>query len=83
MSSCLPKGGQVLSVAVYPSEFGLKCMEIEAVHGPSGLLDGNEEHSDDDSDIYNEKLRTYELNKLRWLAKKFFNPALVLLIWRY
>ncbi|KAG1334305.1 putative pre-rRNA-processing protein ESF1 [Cocos nucifera] len=66
MSSCLPKGGQVLSVAVYPSEFGLKCMEIEAVHGPSGLLDGNEEHSDDDSDIYNEKLRIYELNKLRY-----------------
>nr|XP_010917202.1 pre-rRNA-processing protein ESF1 [Elaeis guineensis] len=66
MSSCLPKGGQVLSVAVYPSEFGFKCMEIEAAHGPSGLLDGNEECSDDDSDIYNEKLRTYELNKLRY-----------------
>ncbi|XP_074566016.1 pre-rRNA-processing protein esf1 [Curcuma longa] len=65
MSSCLPKGGQVLSVSIYPSEFGLKCMEIEAVSGPFALIDsGNSD--EDDSDIDNEKLRTYELNKLRY-----------------
>lgn len=65
MSSCLPKGGNILSVSIYPSEFGLKCMEIEAVNGPSGLFDDSDEHSEDDSDIDNEMLRNYELNKLR------------------
>ncbi|CAL9106208.1 unnamed protein product [Musa acuminata var. zebrina] len=66
MSSCLPKGGNILSVSIYPSEFGLKCMEIEAVNGPSGLFDDSDDHSEDDSDIDNEKLRNYELNKLRY-----------------
>lgn len=65
MSSCLPKGGQILSITIYPSEYGLKCMEIEAVHGPSGLIDDSNEDGEDFSDIDNEKLRTYELNKLR------------------
>ncbi|WOL00118.1 ESF1 [Canna indica] len=68
MSSCLPKGGQILSVTIYPSEFGLKCMEIEATRGPFALFDddGSNEDSGDDSDIDNEKLRNYELNKLRY-----------------
>lgn len=65
MNSCLPKGGEILSVAVYPSEFGLKCMEIEAVHGPSALIDSNEGESDDEAEIDNERLRVYELNRLR------------------
>lgn len=51
-------------MSIYPSEFGLKCMEIEAASGPFALIDsGNSD--EDDSDIDNEKLRTYELNKLR------------------
>ncbi|XP_039127604.1 pre-rRNA-processing protein ESF1 [Dioscorea cayenensis subsp. rotundata] len=66
MNSCLPKGGEILSVAVYPSEFGLKCMEIEAVHGPSALIDSNEGESDDEAEIDNERLRVYELNRLRY-----------------
>ncbi|XP_073005254.1 pre-rRNA-processing protein esf1 [Typha latifolia] len=68
MTSCLPKGGQISSVAVYPSEFGIKCMEIEAVHGPSGLfdVDNGDDDSENDSDIDNNKLRNYELNKLRY-----------------
>ncbi|KAG0467545.1 hypothetical protein HPP92_019125 [Vanilla planifolia] len=68
MSSCLPKGGQVLSVSIYPSEFGLKCMDIEAVRGPTCLLADDEKHSDDEPDpeVINEKLRAYELNKLRY-----------------
>lgn len=57
-------------MGIYPSEFGLKCMEVEAVHGPSALIDNNEENSEDESEsddenLRNEKLRTYELNKLR------------------
>lgn len=66
MSSCLPKGGQILSVSIYPSEFGLKCMEVEAVRGPSALFDNHEEHSEDDSETDDETLRNYELNKLRY-----------------
>ncbi|XP_009767399.1 pre-rRNA-processing protein esf1 [Nicotiana tabacum] len=73
LSSFLPKGGQIISVAVYPSEFGLKRMEEEAVHGPVGLFDdenGKNEDSDDDDDdndeIDNEKLRAYEMSRLRY-----------------
>lgn len=66
MNSCLPKGGQILSVAVYPSEFGLKCMEIESVRGPSALIDYKEGESDDEAEIDNERLRVYELNRLRY-----------------
>ncbi|XP_020582450.1 pre-rRNA-processing protein esf1 [Phalaenopsis equestris] len=68
MSSCLPKSGQILSVTIYPSEFGLKCMEIEAVRGPTSLICDDEEPSEDEPDpeILNEKLRVYEMNKLRY-----------------
>ncbi|CAL5072368.1 unnamed protein product [Urochloa decumbens] len=52
MTSCLPKGGRVLSVSVYPSEFGLKCMEIESTQGPAALVNANVDGkvSDDDDD---------------------------------
>ncbi|XP_010266037.1 PREDICTED: pre-rRNA-processing protein ESF1 [Nelumbo nucifera] len=67
LSSFLPKGGQILSVAVYPSEFGLKRMEEEAVHGPVSLFGNDKEQSDDDDDeIDNEKLRAYEMSRLRY-----------------
>ncbi|KAI3697760.1 hypothetical protein L6452_30857 [Arctium lappa] len=75
LNSFLPKSGQILSVSVYPSEFGLKRMEEEAVRGPVGLFDyenekntknDDNESSDDDSEIDNEKLRAYELSKLRY-----------------
>ncbi|KAF8405449.1 hypothetical protein HHK36_010355 [Tetracentron sinense] len=65
MRSFLPKDGQILSLAVYPSEFGLKRMEEEAVHGPIGLFDSDNEQSDGDDEIDNEKLRAYEKSKLR------------------
>ncbi|KAK6924527.1 hypothetical protein RJ641_010727 [Dillenia turbinata] len=72
LSSFLPKGGQILSVSVYPSEFGLKRME-EEVHGPVGLFDDEEEKNDDDDyddddkdEINEKKLRAYEKSKLRY-----------------
>ncbi|CAM0947200.1 unnamed protein product [Alopecurus aequalis] len=113
MTSCVPKGGRVLSVSVYPSEFGLECMNIETTQGPSALIgadvddgdtDGEEDDNDDDDsddvdgeedsehdsddnndeedddsedldgeedsehdpDTENNRLRAYELNKLRY-----------------
>lgn len=72
LSSFLPKGGQILSVSVYPSEFGLQRMEEEAVRGPAALFDGEEQNNgedsdddDDDDEIDNEKLRAYERSRLR------------------
>jgi hypothetical protein len=68
LSSFLPKGGQILSVAVYPSEFGLQRMEQE-VNGPVIFDDekenNEEEEEDDDDEIDSEKLRAYEMSKLR------------------
>ncbi|KAK1365254.1 NUC153 domain-containing protein [Heracleum sosnowskyi] len=73
LSSFLPKGGEIISVSIYPSEFGLKRMEEEAVHGPVGLFDDDEDKnaSDDEGDDVNEeidieKLRAYELSRLRY-----------------
>lgn len=68
LSSFLPKGGQILSVTVYPSEFGMKRMEEEAVQGPVGLFDNDNENvnEDDDDEIDIEKLRAYELSRLRY-----------------
>ncbi|KAL6960442.1 hypothetical protein U1Q18_038207 [Sarracenia purpurea var. burkii] len=71
LSSFLPKGGQILSVAVYPSEFGLKRMEEEAVHGPVALFNDSKEQNESDDDdgndeISDKKLREYELSRLRY-----------------
>ncbi|KAK3014989.1 hypothetical protein RJ639_007242, partial [Escallonia herrerae] len=72
LSSFLPKGGQIRRVAVYPSEFGVKRMEEEAIHGPVGLYDDgkeekeNDDNDNDDDEIDNEKLRAYELSRLRY-----------------
>lgn len=71
LGSFLPKGGQIKSVAVYPSEFGLQRMQEEAVRGPALLFDDekkdndNEEEEDDD-EIDTEKLRAYEKSRLRY-----------------
>ncbi|KAL8554569.1 hypothetical protein ACS0TY_002673 [Phlomoides rotata] len=67
LSSFLPKGGQVLSVSVYPSEFGAKRMAEEAVRGPVGLFDEEDKTDDgEDDEIDNNKLRAYELSRLRY-----------------
>ncbi|KAK8672757.1 hypothetical protein V6N13_111120 [Hibiscus sabdariffa] len=68
LSSFLPKDGQIIQVAVYPSEFGLQRMKEEEIHGPVGLFDGENEDSDEDGDdeIDNEKLREYEKSRLRY-----------------
>lgn len=69
LHSFLPKGGQIISVAVYPSEFGIKRMEEEAMKGPVGLFDDEkekeDEDEDDDDEIDSKKIRAYELSRLR------------------
>lgn len=67
LSSFLPKDGQILSVAVYPSEFGIQRMKEEEVCGPVGLFDSQNENSDDEDndEIDEEKLRAYEKSRLR------------------
>ena len=69
LSSFLPKGGQIVSVSVYPSEFGLQRMKEEEVQGPVGLFDGDDDGEkdgdDEDDEIDTEKLRAYEKSKLR------------------
>ncbi|KAL5557512.1 hypothetical protein UlMin_039748 [Ulmus minor] len=70
LSSFLPKGGQIVSVSVYPSEFGLQRMKEEEVQGPVGLFDGDDDGEkdgdDEDDEIDTEKLRAYEKSKLRY-----------------
>ncbi|XP_030524084.2 ESF1 homolog [Rhodamnia argentea] len=68
LSSFLPKGGQILSVAVYPSEFGIQRMKDEEIHGPVGLFDDddNRNEDEDDGEINDEKLRAYEKSRLRY-----------------
>ncbi|XWS44502.1 hypothetical protein CRYUN_Cryun15aG0051100 [Craigia yunnanensis] len=68
LSSFLPKDGQIMSVAVYPSEFGLQRMKEEEIHGPVGLFDGENEENDEagDDELDNEKLRAYEKSRLRY-----------------
>lgn len=66
MNSFLPKGGQILTVAVYPSEFGLKRMAEEAVRGPAIFGSDDESSEDDEDELENEKLRQYEKDRLRY-----------------
>ncbi|CAD7086739.1 unnamed protein product [Hermetia illucens] len=80
-NSFLPPGGSILSVKIYPSEFGKQRMAEEDLHGPPELTrkeQGSEEDSDEelvkevDSDVeegdeyHMEKLRQYQLNRLKY-----------------
>ncbi|EDV34350.1 uncharacterized protein Dana_GF21010 [Drosophila ananassae] len=80
LSSFLPPGGTILSVKIYPSQFGKERMAEEEVHGPKELVERKEEASDEEEelvrendsdaeegeDYHMEKLRQYQLNRLRY-----------------
>lgn len=72
LRSFLPKGGEIKSVAVYPSDFGIQRMKEEEIHGPVGLFDDKDEKADEESDdededdeLVNQKMRAYEKSRLR------------------
>ncbi|KAF5735917.1 pre-rRNA-processing protein esf1 [Tripterygium wilfordii] len=66
LSSFVPKDRQIMSVSVYPSEFGLQRMKEEDVRGPVGIFDDENKSSDEDDEIDEGKLRAYERSRLRY-----------------
>lgn len=73
LNSFLPKDGRILSVAVYPSEFGLERMKEEEIHGPvidgdkkNDASDDEDEEEEEDEDVINQKLRAYEISRLKY-----------------
>lgn len=71
-NSFLPNGGLIYSIKIYPSEFGLQRMKEEEIKGPVELVNDKTEeiHSKSDneegSDYHMEKLRRYQLNRLKY-----------------
>lgn len=69
INSFLPKGGQIVSVSVLPSEFGLQQMKEEEKRGPQALFQSNDTDDDEedaDEGLNMERLRQYEKDKLRY-----------------
>jgi hypothetical protein len=73
LKSFVPDGGRIVSVTVYPSDYGLEKMEEEKTSGPKRIYkkvssEGTESEDSDGEDgaIDASKLRYYERSKLRW-----------------
>ncbi|KAL2651004.1 hypothetical protein R1flu_019132 [Riccia fluitans] len=64
LRSFQPKGGSVDSVTIYPSEFGIEQMAKDATQGPQDVFNHGDDDSEDEADP--EKLRDYEIAKLRY-----------------
>lgn len=71
-NSFLPPGGTIESVTIYPSEFGKERMKEEEIKGPPELVsktigsDDDEEETEEGSKYHMEKLRQYQLNRLKY-----------------
>ncbi|CAJ1052797.1 ESF1 homolog [Xyrichtys novacula] len=68
LNSFVPKGGAVLSVKVYPSEFGKERLKAEETQGPLELR-ALPEDSDNDTEeerSYREKMRDYQFKRLKY-----------------
>lgn len=71
LNSFKPERGVIRSVTIYPSEYGLEKMKEENISGPPELRE-SQQLKDDDSgdndgiDYHREKLRCYQINRLRF-----------------
>ncbi|KAL1459796.1 hypothetical protein WDU94_011750 [Cyamophila willieti] len=72
-NSFLPQGGSIESVSIYPSEFGKQRMAEEEVKGPLELVEHSEDSEDEEGEqstegsaYHREKLRQYQLNRLKY-----------------
>lgn len=79
-NSFLPPGGSILSVKIYPSEYGKERMAEEESKGPQELtenklnsdseIDSSDSEAVDDNeegvDYHMEKLRQYQMNRLKY-----------------
>ena len=84
LQSLCPPGGQCSRVAVYASEYGAREMEREEKFGPGGIFaddapdasDSGSEEEEAEEGFDAEKLRAYELKKLRrYFAVATFDAA--------
>ncbi|CAH0585821.1 unnamed protein product [Chrysodeixis includens] len=72
LNSFLPPGGVIKKITIYPSEYGLKRMKEEEVRGPIELTEDKHEELSENEDneegsaYHMEKLRRYQLNRLKY-----------------
>lgn len=68
-NSFKPKDGVILSVKIYPSEFGKERLQAEQTQGPLELTSLPEDLDDNDTEekrLYREKIRDYQFKRLRY-----------------
>ncbi|XP_075978236.1 ESF1 homolog [Anticarsia gemmatalis] len=72
LNSFLPAGGVIKKITIYPSEYGIKRIKEEEVRGPIELTEQKLDDLSDDggneegSSYHMEKLRRYQLNRLKY-----------------
>ncbi|XP_075904889.1 ESF1 homolog [Nelusetta ayraudi] len=68
LNSFSPKGGAVLSVKIYPSEFGKERLKMEETQAPPELraLPDDPEEDNEEEKVYREKMRDYQFKRLRY-----------------
>ncbi|RVE76750.1 hypothetical protein OJAV_G00012180 [Oryzias javanicus] len=66
--SFAPEGGAVLSVKIYPSEFGKERLKEEETRGPPELkaLPDDSEDDTEEERVYREKIRDYQFKRLKY-----------------
>lgn len=68
LGSFTPQGGAVLSVKIYPSEFGKERLKLEETQGPPELkaLPDDSEDDTEEERVHREKMRDYQFKRLRY-----------------
>uniref|UniRef100_A0A671VPL8 ESF1, nucleolar pre-rRNA processing protein, homolog (S. cerevisiae) n=1 Tax=Sparus aurata TaxID=8175 RepID=A0A671VPL8_SPAAU len=68
LNSFTPNGGAVLSVKIYPSEFGKERITAEQTQGPLELraLPDDSEDDTEEEKVYREKMRDYQFKRLKY-----------------